>query len=504
MQNYYATLEALLNAAPIGFYLVDANMRIRQVNPKARLVFGDIKGLIGGDFVKIIHLLWPERYADEVVERFRHTLDTGEPYFTPERIEERLDRKVVEYYEWQLHRISLPGGQYGVVCYFSDISQHVLAQRALVEADRRKDEFLATLAHELRNPLAPLRNGLQVMKLANNNAAAIEQVSAMMDRQLSQMVRLLDDLLDVSRISRGKIELKKERVEVAKVVQQAVENSRSLIDQASHELLVDVPPDPIYIDVDIIRLAQVFTNLLNNAAKYTKRGGRIWLTVQREGSDAVVIVKDNGVGIAIDMLPRVFELFTQVDGSLEKSHGGLGIGLSLVKGLVEMHGGSVEARSDGPGAGCEFVVRMPVVLSHIGELGAAGAAESKKSNARRRILVVDDNHDGADSLALMLQLRGNDTQTAYDGLEAVEVAAAFRPDLVLLDIGMPKLNGYDTARRLRDQPWGRNILLVALTGWGQEEDRRKSCDAGFDLHMVKPIGAAALEKLLDGLETGMA
>ena len=262
---YYSASEALFNAAPIGFYLVDANMRIRQVNAKARPVFGDIEGLIGGDFVKIIHLLWPQKYGDELVERFRHTLDTGEPYFTPERIEERLDRKVIEYYEWQLNRISLPDGQYGVVCYFSDISQHVLAQRALVEADRYKDEFLATLAHELRNPLAPLRNGLQVMKLTNNNVAAIEQVSAMMDRQLNQMVRLLDDLLDVSRISRGKVELKKERVELAKVVQQAVENCRSLIDQASHELVVKVPPDPIYMEADSIRLTQVFTNLKTSA-----------------------------------------------------------------------------------------------------------------------------------------------------------------------------------------------------------------------------------------------
>jgi len=499
----HARFEALFDAAPLGVYLVDANLRIRQVNPKARPVFGEIEGLIGSDFVEVIHVIWPKAYADEIVERFRQTLETGEPYFVPEHIDERLDRKAVEYYEWQLHRLILPDGQYGVVCYFSDISRHVLTRQALADADRLKDEFLATLAHELRNPLAPLRNGLQVMKLAKNNAEAIEQSRAMMERQLGQMVRLIDDLLDVSRISLGKVELQKERVELALIVKQAVENSRPVIEQGNHELIVDVSPDPIYVNGDVTRLAQVYANLLNNAAKYTEPGGRIRLTVERLGSDAVVRVRDNGVGIATHMLPKVFELFTQVDRSLEKSQGGLGIGLTLVKRLVELHGGSVEARSEGHGTGSEFVVRLPIALSLHAEQSDE-SVESVTATARRRILVVDDNRDSAISLAMLLRIMGNETQTAHDGLEALDVAAVFRPDLVLLDIGMPKLNGYETATRIRQQPWGRSMVLVALTGWGQEADRQKSDEAGFDSHMVKPIEPAALEKLLAKLKANTA
>jgi len=403
----------------------------------------------------------------------------------------------------QATRFKSPGPVRVVVAH-QDVTKRKLAEDALKEADRRKDEFLATLAHELRNPLAPIRNGLQVMKLAKNNAEAIEHSRAMMERQLAQMIRLIDDLLDVSRISRGKVELKRERVDLAKVVQQAVENSRPLIEQGGHELVVDVSPDPIYVDADVTRLAQVYANLLNNAAKYTEPGGHIRLTVERTGSDAVVTVGDNGVGIAAHMLPKVFELFTQVDRSLEKSQGGLGIGLSLVKGLVEMHGGSVEARSDGHGTGSEFVVRVPVVLSVLGEIRGEGGSESIESGDRHRILVVDDNRDGAESLAMMLTLMGNELRTAHDGLEALDVAAAFRPDLILLDIGMPRLNGYDTARRIRAQPWGKNTVLVALTGWGQEEDRQKTHDAGFNAHMVKPVDLAALEILLANLKAQTA
>ena len=368
----------------------------------------------------------------------------------------------------------------------------------LQEQDQRKDEFLATLAHELRNPLAPIRNGLQIMRLAPGNAEASERIRSMMERQLGQMVHLIDDLLDLSRISRGKIDLRKERIELASVITQAIETSRPSIDQAGHELLVEVPPGPIYVDADLTRLVQVFSNLLNNAAKFTERGGRVQLAVQLMGADAVVSVTDNGIGIPTHMLPHVFEMFTQVDGDLGRSRGGLGIGLSIVQRLIQMHGGSVEARSDGPGRGSEFIVRLPVALSlTLNKLADEG--NSVRPTARLRILVADDNLDAAESLAMLLTLEGNETRTAHDGLEALDVAAAFRPDVMLLDIGMPKLNGYDVCRRIRQQAWGKNIVVIALTGWGQEEDKRRSLAAGVDAHLVKPVDFAALQKLLTGV-----
>jgi signal transduction histidine kinase/ActR/RegA family two-component response regulator len=379
--------------------------------------------------------------------------------------------------------------------------QHVQeAERALKAADRHKDEFLATLAHELRNPLAPLRNGLQIMRLAGSNWEAVEQARAMMERQLGQMTRLIDDLLDLSRISRGKIELRRERVELAVAVRQAAETSSPVIKQAGHALTIDLPPEPIHVDADVTRLAQVFANLLNNSAKFTALGGNIQLTVARHGDEAVVSVRDNGVGIPAEMLPRVFDMFTQVDRSLERSQGGLGIGLSLVKGLIEMHGGRVEAASPGPGMGSEFVVRLPVVAPPVGKRSIGG--DEAIQTAGRRVLVVDDNQDAAASLAMLLTTMGNETRTAHDGLAALEVCAAFRPDVVLLDIGMPKLNGYDTARRIRQKPWGQDVTLVALTGWGQDEARRRSSEAGFDHHAVKPVEPAALAKLLTGSVNG--
>ena len=370
----------------------------------------------------------------------------------------------------------------------------------LSEADRRKDEFLATLAHELRNPLAPIRNALELMKLAGGQAATVERARSMMERQLTQMVRLVDDLMDVSRISQGKLELRKERVPLAAVLNSAVETSRPLIEQSGHELTVTLPKQPLIVEADMTRLAQVFLNLLNNAAKYGERGGQIQLTVERQGSDAVVTVKDTGIGIAADQLPRIFEMFTQVDRSMEKSQGGLGIGLTLVKRLVEMHGGTVDARSEGPGKGSEFVVRLPIVLETSLPQASAVEDEPAASTSSLRILIVDDNGDGADSLGMMLRVVGYDTRTAYDGQEGVDVAGEFRPDVVLLDIGLPKLNGYEACRRIRDEPWGKDVVLIALTGWGQDEDRRRSHDAGFDHHLVKPVEPQALMKMLAGLQ----
>jgi PAS domain S-box-containing protein len=372
----------------------------------------------------------------------------------------------------------------------------------LQEQDRRKDEFLATLAHELRNPLAPIRNGLQVLRLGGATGEMADNARTMMERQLGHMVHLIDDLLDLSRISRGKIELRMERVELSKVIQHSVETSRPLIESSGHDLTITVPFGPIYVDADLTRLAQVFSNLLNNAAKYTERGGRVQLVVQQSGGDVFVSVEDNGVGIPAHMVPKVFEMFTQVDRHLERSQGGLGIGLSIVKRLVEMHGGSVGVESDGPGQGSKFIVRLPVVLSMAQTTD--DDEEPSHPSSRRRILVVDDNVDAAMSLAMMLKLMGNEAKTAHDGLEAMEVAATYRPDLILLDIGMPRLNGYETAQRIREQPWGKKVALVALTGWGQDEDRTKSEQAGFDWHIVKPVEIAVLEKLLVNLKANTA
>jgi PAS domain S-box-containing protein len=374
------------------------------------------------------------------------------------------------------------------------------AEEALREADRRKDEFLATLAHELRNPLAPMRNALQVMQLAGGEPAVVGPAREMIERQMRHLVRLVDDLLDVSRITRGKMELRTQRIDLAAVVHTAVETSRPLIDAARHELSLSLPPFPIFVNGDPVRLAQVFSNLLNNAAKYTEAGGSITLTVERHGSDAVVSVRDNGLGIPAEMLGKVFELFTQIDGTLERSQGGLGIGLTLVRRLVEMHGGRVDARSEGQGHGSEFVVRLPAVLA----TPANDEGETREHGRiahRRRILVVDDNRDSAISLGMMLELMGSEVRTAHDGFEALQAAEVFRPDVALLDIGLPGLNGYEVARRIRAQPWGRDVVLLALTGWGQEEDKRRSKEAGFNFHMVKPVEPADLEKLLVGLSS---
>ncbi len=363
------------------------------------------------------------------------------------------------------------------------------------EADHRKDEFLATLAHELRNPLAPIRTGLEVMKLVGGQVAAVEQTRNMMERQLTHMVRLIDDLMDVSRISRGQLTLRMERVALAAVLQSALEAGRPLVEQRNQTLKVTMPTQPIMVNADVTRLSQVFVNLLNNAAKYSDRGGHIRLHVARDGSDVVVTVHDTGIGIAADQLPRIFEMFTQVDRSLEKSQGGLGIGLTLVKRLVELHGGDVEARSDGAGHGSTFVVRLPVAVDASTQEPPADEGETP-ATAALRILIVDDNRDAADSLAMVLRIRSNDVRTAYDGKEGVDTAEAFRPDVILFDIGMPTLNGYEACRRVREQSWGHSIVLIAVTGWGQDEDRRRSRDAGFDHHMVKPVDVPALINLL--------
>jgi PAS domain S-box-containing protein len=366
----------------------------------------------------------------------------------------------------------------------------------LKESDRRKDEFLAMLAHELRNPLAPIRNAVQILRLKGPFLPELEWARDVIDRQVQQMTRLVDDLLDVSRITRGKIELRKERIELVAVVKSAIEASRPLIEKQGHELTVLIPPEPIHLEADLTRLSQVLLNLLDNAAKYTDRGGRIWLTAERQNQQVLIRVKDTGIGIPPQMLPRIFEMFTQVDPSLERSQGGLGIGLMLVRRLVEMHGGTVEAQSAGRGMGSEFVLSFPVVAEERARQEGIGYGQTATIPSKCRILVVDDNEDSADSVAILLRTMGNEVHVARDGLEAVRAAAAFQPEVVLLDLGLPKLNGFEAASRIRKQPGGGDVVLIALTGWGQPEDRRRSKEAGFDYHLIKPIDFGALQELL--------
>jgi signal transduction histidine kinase/ActR/RegA family two-component response regulator len=385
--------------------------------------------------------------------------------------------------------------------------QNALAYRQLREAeqslqtvDRHKNEFIAVLAHELRNPLAPLRNGLQVIRLAGGDPASVARVRDMMDRQLSHLVRLVDDLLDVSRIARNKLELRRGRVTLADVVGSAAEAAGPVLEAAGHELTVSLPAVPVFLDADPTRLAQVFGNLLINSARYTRPGGRVRVTAELRGGAVAVAVQDNGVGIPAKSLPRIFEMFSQADRSLERGTGGLGIGLALVKGVVELHGGSVAAESE-DGKGSTFTVTLPVVAESAAAPTEAPEPAYLPCAPGLRVLVVDDNRDGADSLAEMLRLMGHEVETAGDGLAAVEQAEVFRPELVLMDLGMPRLNGYDATRRIREQPWGTAMTVVALTGWGQECDKERSREAGCDGHLVKPVSPSDLTKLLDDLRT---
>jgi PAS domain S-box-containing protein len=383
--------------------------------------------------------------------------------------------------------------------------QRKQAEQALREDDRRKDEFLALLAHELRNPLAPIRNALGVMRLEPIEHPDLRWARDVLERQVEQLTRLVDDLLDVSRITRGKIALRKEPMAVSEVIARAVETSRPWIDERRHRLELSLPPEPILLLADPTRLTQAVANLINNAAKYTEPGGRIEVSALRAAGEAVLRVRDTGVGIAPEMLPDIFNMFTQVDRSLDRSQGGLGIGLTLVRRLVELHDGSVKAYSDGPGHGSEFVIRLPCLPGSAGAERQAEAPPPRRDLPRTcRILIVDDNHDAANSLSRLLRISGYESSAAYGGVQALEMAQANPPDVVLLDIGMPGMDGYDVARGLRALPGMERVVLVALTGYGQEGDRRLTEAAGFELHLVKPVDLAELHALLDRVSSRQA
>jgi signal transduction histidine kinase len=374
------------------------------------------------------------------------------------------------------------------------LEERLKNEQALRSADRRKDEFLATLGHELRNPLAPISNSLEILKLSGAfDDPRTLQACGVMERQVHHLNRLVDDLLEVSRITRGIIEVKKEPLDLTAIVKAAIETSRPLLDNLRHELITEFDDTPICVGGDPLRLTQVFANLLNNAAKYTNHGGRIAVRTTLAGGEAIVSVKDNGIGIAPAALPQVFDMFMQVDRSTRRSQGGLGIGLTLVRSLVAMHGGSVEARSDGPGLGSEFIVRLPLMVA-----AQAAVPQSRRIQPLpdRRILIVDDSRDGGESLAILLRVLGAEVALAHSGRAALDCVDTFRPDVVLLDIGMPGMDGYEVARRIRANPANRQISLIALTGWGQDEDRKRSVAAGFNHHLVKPADIEQLRQLL--------
>ena len=381
-----------------------------------------------------------------------------------------------------------------------DLAERKRLEQALVTADRRKDEFLAVLAHELRNPLAPIRTAVDTMWLRPLEDETLQQCREVIGRQIEHLTRLVDDLMDVSRITRGSIKLRREPLDVADIVRRAVETQRPALDARRHHLTVDLPREPLVVEGDVTRLSEVVGNLLNNAAKYTEEKGRIRVRAERANGEAVVRVQDSGLGIPPEMLPSVFEMFTQIDHTLHRAQGGLGIGLALVRELTEMHGGRVEGYSEGLGKGSEFVLRLPLRPDlRVGEPGGAarGCARLREMPAGPcRVLVVDDNRDAAHSLAVMLRLGGHQVEVAHDGPQALGLAERLRPDVVLLDIGMPGMSGFDVARRLRASPWGRDVMLVAQTGWGQDEDRQRSREAGFDVHLTKPVDHAALMRLM--------
>jgi PAS domain S-box-containing protein len=489
-----AQFRASFELAAVGQAQVNpATGRFERINQKFCEIVGySEEELLSMTPAEITHPEDRQPYVDTYPRFLRGEIEE----FLIEKRYVRKDRKIV----WvsvaaKLIRDS-DGRPLRTIGVFQDITERKRAEEELKQADRRKDEFIATLAHELRNPLAPIRNAVEMLGLCQSSDPDFEWSRNVIDQQVKHLARLVDDLIDVSRITRNRLVIKKERVSLTDVINGALNAARLLIEQRGHLLTVALPVEPVYLSADPVRLTQIFMNLINNAAKYTHERGQIRVDAERKNDSVTVRVADNGIGISTDEVSHLFDMFYQVDRSYDQAHGGLGIGLTLVKRLVEMHGGTVEAKSAGIGQGSEFVVSLPV-------LGSSSAVSmdkdpvEQKYKKRRRILVVDDYPSAAESLARRLKRFGNEVETALDGFEGVKRAEKFRPDIVLLDIGMPKLNGYKAAKMIREQPWGRDMVLIAFTGWGQEEDRQRTREAGFDAHLVKPVDYTKLSELLE-------
>jgi PAS domain S-box-containing protein len=493
-------MRSVVNHVIDGIIMIDERGRIESFNPAAEKLFGYTRAEVVGQNVKV---LMPEPYHSEHDHYIQNYVTTGVAKIIGigrEVVGRRRDGSTFPM------ELAVSAFHIGPRRYFTGIVRDIterkrleqeLRQRLadLADADRQKNEFLAMLAHELRNPLAPMRNALHLMRMPGADGTMVTQARDMMERQMHQLVRLVDDLLDVSRIIRGKIELRKEPVDLAVAVSRAVETAQPVVEAQGHQLTVSLPERPLWVDGDLIRLSQVIANLLTNAAKYTDKAGRITVKLEGDGGEAVVRVRDTGVGIPPELQPRIFDLFVQGDRTPARSQGGLGIGLTLVKRLIEMHEGSIAVASAGVSQGSEFTVRLPALPEGQGSEapGAAGFRAHVTDALRKRVLVVDDNVDAAESIAMILRVSGYDVRCVHDGLSVVPAAKSYRPDVVVLDIGLPGLSGYEVARELREQPEFKRTPLVAVTGYGQEEDRRRSQEAGFDCHLTKPVDPEALQ-----------
>jgi PAS domain S-box-containing protein len=501
-------IHRLQHAAAV---LRDAELRMRAILDRASAVvfFKDRDGrylFVNEEFLRIFAMerqavigkkeseLFPAAIAQDMRAHDARVWESG-MHLTAEEMAPRVDG-LRTYVSTKFLLRDAEGAPYALCGIATDITAQKNTEEALRQADRRKDIFLATLSHELRNPLAPIRHAAQLLR--NTPAGSKDAVRAqeIIERQSQHLSRLLDDLLDVSRITRGSVELRKTVVPLSSVIDTALEAVRPLIEARHHAMQLDVAPPAIYVEGDAVRLSQVLANLLTNAAKYTPPGGRISIHARVENGAVVLRVIDNGTGIAPDVLPRIFEMFSQGRTEREHADGGLGIGLALVRGLLELHGGTVEARSDGPGRGSEFIVRVPAAAAPVSMEPIATANVSEPVNSSAKVLIADDNRDAADSLAILLEGDGHDVRKAYDGTDALDTARAFKPNVALLDIGMPGLSGYEVAQRIRAEAWGGEIVLIALTGWGQSQDKARALSAGFDHHVTKPVEPEKLQDLM--------
>ena len=493
-------LRSVVDNVIDGIVTIDERGIVLSFNRAAEKLFGYAADEVLG---RNVNMLMPEPFRSQHDNYVRHYVETGERRIIG------IGREVVgQRRDGTTFPMDLAVSEFHVegVRYFTGIVRDITERKVLEEelrqrarelalSDRRKDEFLAMLAHELRNPLAPIMNALQILRMRKSDDSMVEEMRKIMERQTRQMGRLVDDLLDISRITRGKIQLKPERLDLLSVVQIAIETTRPHIEARRHKLTVCLPSRPVWLQGDAARLEQVLANLLNNAAKYTEPGKQIWLSVAVNDGQVALHVKDNGIGIEPEMLPQIFDLFAQADKSLDRSQGGLGIGLTLVHRLVEMHGGTVEARSEGLGKGSEFIVRLPTLPEPAGGARGETARVIETVGRNLNILVVDDNVDEAQSLSLVLKMYGHQVKTAYNGPAALDAARMYQPDVVLLDIGLPEMDGYEVARRLPEAVQERP-LLIAVTGYGQEENRRRAIEAGFDQYLIKPVDLDRLHQLL--------